>query len=123
MDEVFDDNISDKAQNERPNRTERVNLRTTADEKSALHRRAQEAGTSLTDYVLSICLKDTITFKTPLRDKEGIIAELRRIGNNINQIARHLNQNKQDPLSNPVLLNLEKCRAQLLEIGNKILKD
>lgn len=123
MENALDNNVPGKKNlQESGNKNQRIDLRTTGDQKKTLIDNAEKAGLSLTDFVLQKCLSDNIPPTFAIKEKGDIISELRRIGNNINQIARHLNQNKMDPLSLPILRNVEKAQQELLVLGEKLLK-
>ena len=59
----------------------------TAEEKKEIAAKANQAQMSLTDYLIECSRKTTIK----VTDLSAILVELKRIGNNLNQIARRLN--------------------------------
>ncbi len=62
----------------------------TAEEKKEIAAKAKQAQMSLTDYLIDCSRKTTIK----VTDLSSILAELKRIGNNINQIARKANSRR-----------------------------
>ena len=69
-------------------RSETLTIRLTKAEKAAIIAKAKKAKMSLTDYILAIS-KDAKIVLPP--DTAPIILELKRIGNNLNQIAAKVN--------------------------------
>ena len=68
-------------------RSRRLWFRLTAQELSAIQAKAEVAGISLAEYLRRAALTKTVRART-----DGQVCEqLRRIGNNLNQIARALN--------------------------------
>ena len=62
----------------------------TAEEKKEIAAKAKQAQMSLTEYLIDCSRKTTIN----ITDLSAILAELKRIGNNINQIARKANSRR-----------------------------
>ena len=62
----------------------------TAEEKKEIAAKAKQAQMSLTDYLIDCSRKTTIK----VTDLSAILAELKRIGNNLNQIARKANSRR-----------------------------
>lgn len=67
----------------------KINIRLTEKEKSIIEVKAKKLNMTLTKFIVSSCLKDKIVIVNGL-DKVG--TELRRIGNNINQLTRLANE-------------------------------
>ena len=65
----------------------------TAEEKKEIATKAKQAQMSLTDYLIVCSRKTTIK----VTDLSAILVELKRIGNNLNQIARKLNSGDKAP--------------------------
>ncbi len=63
-------------------------MRLTAKEKDMIRRRAEKANMSLTDYLVAAALQTPIHVA---EDVKPIILELKRIGNNLNQITTKVN--------------------------------
>jgi|GEM_PF-4963303 len=74
-------------------RTVRVNLRFTPAEKAWLKAHAEEAGLSLTEYVMARTVRgDALSGLSSLAVIEDIFDELRAQGRNLNQLAAALNR-------------------------------
>lgn len=102
-------------------RSETLTIRLTKAEKAALTAKARKAKMTLTEYILAVS-KDTKIVLPP--DTTPIVLELKRIGNNLNQIAAKVNsgvtyvENLTEVIENQnkiydLLLKLsEECRWQ-----------
>lgn len=89
--------------NSKNRRDQQLNFSLTRDELTALRRRADAAGMHLVDFGRDLLLRrrapSTRGYDTEMVEAEGTLAraarlltgELRRLGNNLNQIARRLN--------------------------------
>ena len=69
-------------------RNQTLTIRVTAAEKDAIVRNAAKACMSLTDYIVASSLLTEIHVA---EDTRPLIAELKRIGNNMNQISMKIN--------------------------------
>lgn len=69
-------------------RSETLTIRLTKAEKASLLAKAKRAKTNLTEYLLAVS-RDTKILLPP--DTSPIVLELKRIGNNLNQIAAKVN--------------------------------
>ena len=69
-------------------RNETLTIRLTKAEKNAIRTKAKKAKLNLTDYIIAASLQTQITVA---EDVKPLIAELKRIGNNLNQIAVKVN--------------------------------
>lgn len=67
----------------------KINIRLTEKEKSIIESKAKKLNMTLTKFIVSSCLKDKIVIINGL---DKIDTELRRIGNNINQLTRLANE-------------------------------
>lgn len=67
----------------------KINIRLTEQEKNLIEKKAKKCNMTITKFILSSCLKDKTIIINGL-DKIDI--ELRRIGNNINQLTRLANE-------------------------------
>lgn len=67
----------------------KINIRLSEKEKSIIEVKAKKLNMTITKFIISSCLKDKIVIVNGL-DKVG--TELRRIGNNINQLTRLANE-------------------------------
>ena len=63
----------------------KINIRLTEKEKSIIESKAKKLNMTLTKFIVSSCLKDKIVIVNGL---DKVDSELRRIGNNINQLTR-----------------------------------
>ena len=73
------------------NRTERLQLRVSSDEKEAITQKASEAHLSIADYIVALSEGKKVI---DIRKIAQLILEVRRIGVNVNQIAAVANYNK-----------------------------
>ena len=67
----------------------KINIRLTEKEKNIIESKAKKLNMTLTKFIVSSCLKDKIVIINGL---DKIDTELRRIGNNINQLTRLANE-------------------------------
>mgnify|MGYP005798542133 FL=1 len=67
----------------------KINIRLTEKEKSIIESKAKKLNMTITKFIVSSCLKDKIVIINGL---DKIDTELRRIGNNINQLTRLANE-------------------------------
>ena len=67
----------------------KINIRLTEKEKSIIEVKAKKLNMTITKFIISSCLKDKIVIVNGL---DKIDSELRRIGNNINQLTRLANE-------------------------------
>ena len=67
----------------------KINIRLTEKEKSIIEAKAKKLNMTLTKFIISSCLKDKIVIINGL---DKVDTELRRIGNNINQLTRLANE-------------------------------
>ncbi len=72
-------------------KTDNIIIRVTKKEKNILISRARTAGLTLSKYILTLSEKKRIINPEPI---VRLIIEVNRIGNNINQVARVANTNK-----------------------------
>ena len=64
-----------------------MSIRLNQSEKSAIYKMSKKAQLTLTDYILKSSLKSEIK----VVDLQPLLVELKRIGNNLNQITRKIN--------------------------------
>lgn len=67
----------------------KINIRLTEKEKSIIEVKAKKLNMTITKFIISSCLKDKIVIVNGL---DRVDTELRRIGNNINQLTRLANE-------------------------------
>lgn len=95
------------------NQTERLTLRLTPEEKLALQERMYKAvAPSMRDFVLKMCMDGKIVVNEDLRE---LNQELRRQGNNLNQLVRLAHQRRISAVDLSELLDV--YRKILLAIG------
>ena len=63
----------------------KINIRLTEKEKSIIEVKAKKLNMTITKFIVSSCLKDKIVI---VKGLDRVDTELRRIGNNINQLTR-----------------------------------
>ena len=67
----------------------KINIRLTEKEKNIIESKAKKLNMTITKFIVSSCLKDKIVIVNGL---DKVDTELRRIGNNINQLTRLANE-------------------------------
>ena len=67
----------------------KINIRLTEKEKNIIESKAKKLNMTITKFIVSSCLKDKIIIVDGL---DKVDTELRRIGNNINQLTRLANE-------------------------------
>ncbi len=67
----------------------KINIRLTEKEKNIIELKAKKLNMTITKFIISSCLKDKIVIVNGL---DKVDSELRRIGNNINQLTRLANE-------------------------------
>ncbi len=67
----------------------KINIRLTEKEKNIIESKSKKLNMTITKFIISSCLKDKIVIINGL---DNIDTELRRIGNNINQLTRLANE-------------------------------
>ena len=73
---------------ENRNRSETLTIRVTKSEKAAIVKQAKKAKMSMTDYIVALS-KQVVIYPPP--DMSPLLTELKRNGNNLNQIAAKVN--------------------------------
>ena len=84
----------------------KINIRLSEKEKSIIEVKAKKLNMTITKFIISSCLKDKIVIVNGL-DKVG--TELRRIGNNINQLTR---------LANEKIITIIDLKELRMEVNN-----
>ena len=67
----------------------KINIRLTEKEKNIIESKAKKLNMTITKFIVSSCLKDKIVI---VKGLDKVDTELRRIGNNINQLTRLANE-------------------------------
>lgn len=88
------------------NKDKRINIRLTEKEKKLIELKAKKCKMNITKYIINSCLKDNIIVVNGL---DKIDTELRRIGNNINQLTR---------LSNERIISAVDLKEARMEVNN-----
>lgn len=84
----------------------KINIRLTEKEKSIIESKAKKCNMNITQFIISLCLKDKIIIIYGLNK---IDTELRRIGNNINQLTR---------LANEKIITVVDLKELRMEVNN-----
>ena len=84
----------------------KINIRLSEKEKIIIEVKAKKLNMTITKFIISSCLKDKIVIVNEL-DKVG--TELRRIGNNINQLTR---------LANKKIITVIDLKELRMEVNN-----
>jgi uncharacterized protein (DUF1778 family) len=95
-------------------KSERINLHLTPTDKSLIKEKADAIGMNMTNYITASAIVEKIYC---VGDKESfiqLVSQVKRVGNNINQI-RMLSQ-----LGKIDCVNLDECTNELLEINKSL---
>lgn len=84
----------------------KINIRLTEKEKSIIEVKAKKFNMTITKFIVSSCLKDKIVIVNGL---DRVDTELRRIGNNINQLTR---------LANEKIITVINLKELRMEVNN-----
>lgn len=84
----------------------KINIRLTEKEKNIIESKAKKSNMTITKFIVSSCLKDKIIIINGL---DKIDSELRRIGNNINQLTR---------LANEKIITVVDLKELRMEVNN-----
>lgn len=84
----------------------KINIRLTEKEKSIIESKAKKLNMTITKFIVSSCLKDKIIIVNGL---DKVDTELRKIGNNINQLTR---------LANEKIITVIDLKEQRMEVNN-----
>lgn len=102
---------------EKRRRNNTLTIRLTKAEKERIERNAKRVKRSLTDYIVSLSLETPIHVA---EDVKPLLIELKRIGNNLNQIAAKINTGVfQSYDFQDVVDEQRKIYEQLLKIARK----
>ena len=102
---------------EKRKRNKTLTVRLTEKEYTQIRRNAKKAQKSITDYIVAISKEIPITVS---EDVKPLIAEMKRIGNNLNQIATKINSGAFDSYNfSEVVEQQKKIYEQLYEIARK----
>lgn len=84
----------------------KINIRLTEKEKSIIESKAKKLNMTITKFIVSSCLKDKIVI---VKGLDKVDTELRRIGNNINQLTR---------LANEKIITVVDLKELQMEVNN-----
>lgn len=84
----------------------KINIRLTEKEKNIIELKAKKLNMTITKFIISSCLKDKIVIVNGL---DKVDTELRRIGNNINQLTR---------LANEKIITVINLKELRMEVNN-----
>lgn len=84
----------------------KINIRLTEKEKSIIESKAKKLNMTITKFIVSSCLKDKIVIINGL---DKVDTELRRIGNNINQLTK---------LANEKIITVINLKELRMEVNN-----
>ncbi len=70
-------------------KNQKINIRLTESEKKKIEEKAKKCNMTISKFIICSCLKDKIVIVNGL---DKVDTELRRIGNNINQLTRLANE-------------------------------
>lgn len=84
----------------------KINIRLTEKEKNIIELKAQKLNMTITKFIISSCLKDKIVI---VKGLDRVDTELRRIGNNINQLTR---------LANEKIITVINLKELRMEVNN-----
>ncbi|MFR5876515.1 MAG: MobC family plasmid mobilization relaxosome protein [Eubacterium sp.] len=97
-------------------KSERINLHLTPTDKSIIKDKADKLGMNMTNYLTACAVVEKIYCVGDKESFDEIIYQLKKIGNNINQIRMLAN------FGNIQFANLDECTNALLEVNKSIQK-
>jgi uncharacterized protein (DUF1778 family) len=102
---------------EKRKRDKTLTIRLTESEKMMIEKKASKAKLNLTEYIISVSSKSKISVT---EDTKPLLLELKRIGNNINQIAMKINSGVISSYNFDEVISLQrKIYEQLLLLVGK----
>ena len=98
-------------------RDKTLTVRLTESEKALIEKKAKRANMNLTEYIIAVSNKSKINVA---EDTKSLLVELKRIGNNINQIAMKINSGAVSSYNFTEVINMQrKIYEQMLELVGK----
>ncbi len=98
-------------------RDETLTIRVTEKEKQYIKKRAEKAGLSVTDYIVRLSLETPIFIPVNM---QPFLLELKRIGNNINQLTTKVNSKVFSSYNFREFIDaLEKLTERIGEVGRR----
>ena len=102
---------------EKRKRDKTLTIRLTESEKMMIEKKASKAKLNLTEYIISVSSKSKISVT---EDTKPLLLELKRIGNNINQIAMKMNSGAVSSYNFDEVISMQrKIYEQLLLLVGK----
>ena len=102
---------------EKRKRDKTLTIRLTESEKMMIEKKASKSKLNLTEYIISVSSKSKISVT---EDTKSLLLELKRIGNNINQIAMKINSGVVSSYNFDEVISLQrKIYEQLLLLVGK----
>ena len=95
-------------------KSERINLHLTPTTKSIIKEKADAIGMNMTDYLTAVAVVEKIYCVGDKKSFDEIVYQLKKIGNNINQIRMLSN------FGNITFANLDECTSALLEVNKSV---
>lgn len=99
------------------NRTEIIKARLSKEEKEMAIKRAKAEGVSLSTYIRKAILGERITSKTDIQ----MVFELKKIGTNLNQLAKHINTLPVDEYIIESITSIDNYIKELRQITDKLI--
>jgi uncharacterized protein (DUF1778 family) len=84
-----------------------ITMKVTPDERELFKQKADEAGLTLTDFIKSLVLEKKVKYQKVVKVDDRLLRELNAWGNNLNQIARKINQDEKIDIL-PLLLEIKE---------------
>lgn len=107
----------------RYNRPCKVSVRLSKEERDYIEKKAKQKHISVSEYIRICCqAPPPVTRKEFLEIKMGLIYQLRKIGVNINQIAKKYNENLYTAPSAVLMDRMDRVEAITKQIADTILK-
>lgn len=102
---------------EKRKRNQTLTIRLTEKEKQMIHRKAMRAKRNLTDYIVALALETPINVA---EDLKPLLIELKRIGNNLNQITAKINSGVFQSYNFQDVIDMQKeFYQELIEVVQK----
>lgn len=98
-------------------RDKTLTIRVTEKEKAYIQKRAEKAGLSITDYMVRLSLETPIYLPANM---QPILLELKRIGNNVNQLTQKVNAGAFSSYNFDEFINaLREINERIVDVGRR----
>lgn len=97
-------------------KTSRLELRLTLEEKDRLYKMAKENNKTVAQYIREVVLNGKLVTKTDVQT----VIELKRIGNNLNQIAKQINLIPHEDNMKLYLQEIQNLLKMVSDIAKKV---